>query len=74
MADADPAQLANVDQSIAHMDEIVPAYVVALADLISEHGRAAGISMFTAWLHDSRPPDVLAMLAAGAMARLVDSR
>lgn len=74
VADVDPALVARADQCIAFLDQAVPDYVAAVADLIATHGREAGIALFKKWLQDSHPPSAVAFVAAGALAQLAQTR
>lgn len=69
MTDIDPAMLAKLDQSVASIDTSVTRYTTQIDALIDKHGKEAGTAIFHRWLH-SQPPDAVAALATGALARL----
>lgn len=69
MAEISPAALANLDQSVARVDESVDRYTRQIGALIAVHGKEAGVATFNAWLQ-GQPADAVAALATGALARL----
>lgn len=69
MAELSPAALANLDQSVARVDEGVDRYTRQIAALIAAHGKEAAVATFNAWLQH-QPADAVSALAAGALARL----
>lgn len=69
MAELSPAALANLDQSVARVDEGVDRYTRQIGALIAAHGKEAAVATFNAWLQ-RQPADAVAALATGALARL----
>jgi hypothetical protein len=69
MASRDPALLAKLDQQVAALDTSVRRHTARIGVLIEEHGKEAAVEAFAGWLLN-QPPEAVAALATGALARL----